>query len=320
MNEVEIAARYGPQAHDASPFTRKYRLLQSWYRVEVLKEERYGLHEPGGRPVGSAVVNGEATGANFLSLAARALAWEKLAEKQDINPDLTVKRYRLFNNMLSSQPLCFNLFADLRLHLMHKRPIAGAVVAAMLQESPIATVERLDVEVLPQPKEEYIADKTAFDAAVFFTDRQGRPGLASIETKYTDKLGGNKAGREDYQKQIAEEIGLLNDEGRAWYSTHCFDQIMRNLLLTLVCGRRHQMANVRNYVVAPQADKDTPVLIDELRGRLTPGIRDAIALLSLEEVVHRGMAVADRFFADHLREFHRRYLDFSQIQGLLSVS
>jgi hypothetical protein len=285
-----------------------------------LKQTACGPYKPGGYCVGSALVDGAGTGANFLTLAARACAWEKLAEKNLLNPDLTVDRYRLFNNMLSSQPMCMNLFADLRLAVQHGNANAGEIVRAMFRELPIATVDGLEIEMLPQPKKNYIDDKTAFDAAVFFTDRDGHKGLASIETKYTDKLGGNAAVNEKFQKDKARELGLFNDEGSAWYETHHLDQIVRNLLLTVVYGERHQLRLVRNFVIAPVADQETPKLIDTLRPRLAARYRDAISLVPLEEVVDRGLGAADGPFKGHLREFRRRYLEFGPVEHFLSAS
>jgi len=308
---------YGPQCKSDSELTQRYRLLQSWYRVEVLKHRECGLHRPGGRRVGSALVNGEATGANFLSLAATACAWEKLAEKEMLNGDLTVDRCRLFNNMLSSQPMCFNLFADLRLGVQHADPNARQVVAAMFGEPATTTVECVEIEMLPRPKGDYINDKTAFDAAVFFSDRHGRKGLISIETKYTDKLGSNPAANEKWQKELAGKLGLFNDQGQDWYASHHFDQIARNLLLTVAYGRRHKFSSFKNCVLAPADDKETRVLIDTMRQRLAPEYQHTIAFLTLQEVVQCGSDAAGKFFKRHLRRFQGRYLDLSQIQGLL---
>lgn len=317
-NPQGLEARYGPQYEGDSVFTRKCRLLQSWYRVERLKQSSCGCHVPEGKRVGSALENGETSGANFLSLAARACAWEKLAEKQLVNPDLTVDRYRLFNNMLSSQPMCFNLFADLRLGVHHDNANAREIIAAMFPESPIRKVDRVEIEMLPQPKEDYIDDRTAFDAVVLFTGSDGRPGLASIETKYTDKLGVSPARSVARQKQIARDIGLFDDRAADLYDSVPFGQIIRNLLLTLVYGKRHECSSVRNYVIAPAEDEETRQVIHSLRERLAPKYRDAIAFISLEDVGERGLRVARGEYKRHLRAFHQRYLDFGQIETFLS--
>lgn len=313
---MNIEQRYGPQVKSDGPFTRKCRLLQSWYRIEVARQAECGPHERGGRLVGSSLVNGEQTGANFISPAAFVYAQERVAAKAT-NPDLKIEEYRLFNNMLSSQPMCFNLFSDLRLGLREGRPDATEVLTAVLAESRVSAVSSVEVEMVPRPTADYIDDKTAFDAAVLFTDSRGRPGLAAIETKYTDKLGTNRASKEDRKFALADSLGLFTDEGRAWYAEHGFDQVARNLLLTLAYARKHGIANAINYVVGPREDVEAPAAVDALKSRLAPAHRDRIIWLPLEEIVRRGLAVADGELAEHFMRFYRRYLDFNQIAHLL---
>jgi hypothetical protein len=316
LGKNEMENRYGPQPNDASPFMRKCRLLQSWYRVEVLREPACGPWRPGGRIVGSTLVNGETSGSNFLGAAAFAYAKEKVAEKAS-NPDLTIDEHRLFNNMLSSHPMCFNLFADLRAGVQRCCTNATAVLRAVFPESSIVQVASVEVEMVPRPTSQYIDDKTGFDAAVLFTDGQGRPGLASIETKYTDKLGNNTATKQDRKFHLADDLGLLTPEGCRWYATQGFDQVARNLLLTLAYARRHGLHSAINYVLAPQEDQESQAVVATLQARLAEAFSHRIVWLPLEMVVQRGLAVADAPLAEHLRQFHRRYLAFDQIRHLL---
>ena len=331
MDKDEINRRYGPQPNERDPFKRKCRLLQSWYRVEKLKQQDCGPWQPGGLQVGSSLVNGEQSRANFISPAALACAFDKLAEKEE-DSDITIDRERLFNNMLSSQPMCFNLFGDFRVGVSHENPNAGQVLAAILGESSRSLFSDVEIEMFPRPDGDpkpngnYIYDKTAFDAAVLFKDGEGRQSLASIETKYTDKLGGNEAHEQDRQKGIAEDLRLFNEKGREWDATHDFDQVVRNLLLTIEFGRRRGLARAVNYVPAPEEDKVTPKLIEELIGRLSVDGNqifadrycDCIKFLTLEMVVCRGLQVADPLYGEHLWRFFRRYFGFVQILHLLS--
>lgn len=316
MPEHDPLARYGHQPHDPSSLTRKCRLLQSWYRVEVAKQSECGPWRAGTAPVGSSLVAGESSGANFISPAAFAYAKEKVAEKE-VNRDLTIDEHRLFNNMLSSQPMCFNLFADLRLGLRAGWPNAGEVVAAMFMESRIAGVESIEVEMIPRPSSEYIDDKTAFDALVLFHGQDGKSGLAAIETKYTDQLGGNVASKQDRKFALAAELNLLTQDGLAWYAERGFDQVARNLLLTFAVARRRNIENAINYVLGPDHDQATPAMIRDLKERLAPEYRDRVVWLSLERVIERGLAAAGGYYADHLLRFRKRYLDFDQIGHLL---
>jgi hypothetical protein len=292
--------------------------LQSWYRVEVLGQKECGPWRKGGRRVGSTLVGGEGSGANFLSPTAFTYAKEKVADKAS-NPDLTIDQYRLFNNMLSSMPMCFNLFADFRIAVWDGRPGASAVLAAMFAKSPIANVTDVEVEMIPRPTSDYADDKTAFDAAVLFETLEGAAGLASIETKYTDKLGSNVASEQYRKLEIARELGIFTSDGYAYYETHGFDQVARNLMLTLAYAAKHDCDSAVNYVLAPEKDDEAPAAVAALQDRLTPTYGDSIVWLPLETAVERGLGCADTFFADHLWRFRRRYLDFSQIAHLMSA-
>lgn len=307
--------RYGPLPHDANSLTRRCRLLQGWYRVEVLHIPQCGPWRLAGRLVGSSLVGGEISGKNFISPEALAYARQRVADKKT-NADLTIDEFRLFNNMLSSMPMCFNLFADFRAAVKAGHAAGAKALAAIFASSPIHRVEDVVVEMIPQPADQYIDDKTAWDAAVIYTDAAGRRGLASIETKYTDKLGGNRATREGRKLDLAKRLGVFSPDGLQWHTENGFDQVARNLLLTLAYADKHALAHARNYVLAPRDDDEAPSAVAKLKDRLAPQYKDSIELLPLETVVERGLICADECLAGHLRRFHQRYLDFSQIAHL----
>jgi len=261
------------------------------------------------------LVDGHLTGANFISPQAFAYAKKRVSDKED-NPALTIDEFRLFNNMLSSMPMCFNLFADFRAAVRDSHPDATSVLAAMFPLSPIAKVQDVIVEMIPTPIEDYIDDKTAFDAAIFFADPQGRPGLVSIETKYTDKLGGNAATKQDKKFALALKLEMFTDEGLGWYRQNGFDQIARNLLLTLAYAKKHALTSAINYVLAPEQDTESPELVSQLTDRLVPAFKDRIRLLTLEQVIERGRSCQGSALARHLERFQQRYLDFGQIEHL----
>ena len=172
--------------------------------------------------------------------------------------------------------------------------------------------------MVPTPTRDYTDDKTAFDAAVLFTDENGHPGLASVETKYTDKLKDNRAKNEEKKFALANKLRLFTTEGQRWYDKKGFNQVARNLLLTLAYADKHDCRSAINYVLGPRDDPETLGAIQKLKSRMAPEYQDRIVWLPLETAVERGLTVGDEFYRDHLRRFHRRYLDFSQIDHLLA--
>ena len=100
----------GPQYGGDAPFAARMRRHQSWYRAQVLgvgcgtgprpsSTARYGnmlTREDGDR------------GLNFVTPTAFAAARDRVAAGGG-----AVEPFRLFHNMLSSMPMCFNLFGPL---------------------------------------------------------------------------------------------------------------------------------------------------------------------------------------------------------------
>jgi len=105
------------QVDSDSSRTARYRLLQSWYREEIL-HARPGVHTsrgPPDRPCGSLLHLDEVTarpGLNFLDPKVATYATSRTAEVQSHNG--TLEEGRLRHNMLSSMPLCLNLFGMIR--------------------------------------------------------------------------------------------------------------------------------------------------------------------------------------------------------------
>ncbi len=163
----------------------RYRRLQSWYRQTVL-----GLNaglDSGGRPIGS-LLPSEAVESdpslNFLRDERLArIALDRLAENRG-----TFVGDRLKRNLLSSQPLCVNLFGMLKLH-----PDAAAVVLAAVTGLPIERVDLIEIERAPDRATAILNDRTAFDAYVEYRSSAGGRGFLGIETKYTEPFSDDLA-------------------------------------------------------------------------------------------------------------------------------
>ena len=92
----------------------KYRALQSWYRESVLSAPA-GLDARGRRRVGS-MLSADAVAAdpslNFIDDAAARYVELRIPDVRE--QEGALEETRLRHNMLSSQPLCFNIFGSLR--------------------------------------------------------------------------------------------------------------------------------------------------------------------------------------------------------------
>ena len=169
----------GPQYEHDNQFTARMRLHQSWYRAEVLKLGwGTGPGPNGKRELGNMLLPSDgAGGQNFLTPQILDVARRRMADKTG-----TVDEYRLLHNMLSSQPMCFNLFGHLELNL----GLATRTFAAL--DPDVQRVTCVLMEYAPEPAADYLNDRTAFDAFVAYERRGGGKGFFGIETKLTEKF------------------------------------------------------------------------------------------------------------------------------------
>jgi len=168
----------GPQHNGDNPFAAWMRLHQSWYRARVLGVPCGAGPTPNStRSYGNMLRPEEgAKGLNFLTASILQVAQRRIAEGKG-----TVEPFRLLHNMLSSQPMCLNLFGP----LVDDLDLATTLWQALLPGE-VKRVTRVLIEYAPEPAAEYLNDRTAFDAYVEYLDTADRPAFTGIEVKLSE--------------------------------------------------------------------------------------------------------------------------------------
>lgn len=300
----------GPQLSSDNKFTAKCRLLQSKQRAVVLNEPfGNGPNKNSNTKYGNFLVDGENTGSNFITETAFNYAKQKSLDKQ-INKSLTIDEFRLFNNMLSSMPMCFNLFSDLRELLLSSPDETTRIIKLIFKEFDwIYKVTYIDVEFIPIPVSDYTNDKSAFDAMILMEDMNGKKGLISIETKYTDILGSNTSSDSDLKNSIIEKANIFDQELTKDLKTNGYKQIHRNYLLTYVFAKQNKFKHFINVVVSPEEDELSVSEIEEMKSHLLKH-QGSIIKISLETVVKRAINCGNNEISSIMGKFHERYLNF----------
>lgn len=203
---------------DPSGFLGKARLHQSKFRAEVL-----GLPYDG---YGNYLTkeDGE-SGYNFYN---------------DFNIFDAVKRYRkynkpLYSNMLRSEHIPFNLFIPFTHNLSYCKNVFNEFF-----NNNINSIDRIEIEFAPKPKENYLNDATSFDVYIEYSKSDNTKGIIGIEVKYTEKEYklvkdskqekdvNNKASR---YYNISERCKLYKPTAIEVLPTDKFRQVWRNQLL-----------------------------------------------------------------------------------------
>jgi hypothetical protein len=302
-SDVEIV-RYprGPQSATDSPFKARMRAHQSWYRAEVLRVP-YGTG-PGPESTaerGSMLVEADANrGSNFVSPEVFDLAKRRIAEGHG------VEEFRCLHNMLSSQPMCFNLFGPLALD----RDLATTCMRALFP-SEVARVLEVRIEHAPAPRARYLDDRSAFDAFVVYERTDGTRAFLGIETKLTETFSTkNPRDPSRYVAQARRSPAIWprgDDPALAnprWY------QLWRNHLLVEAVrldGAAGYAAG-RLAVVHHPADIDCAEAIAGYRALLAPGDASLLALPVDRLVATWATALEAAPHREWLEKLRARYL------------
>ena len=314
--EHNITYDLGPQSPSDNPFTAKARMLQSLWCVQNGLEMGIGPNKNSvdrrtGLPTyyGNIIKDGESNGRNFFY--PETFEYAKWRVKTKLK-DETIDEYRLFNNLMSSMPMAFNLFHPLMM-LHAQNP---AAVDKMMQHAfpdlPIYKIKEIGLEYIPTPIEHYTNDKSAMDAFISFYDKEGGEHIIAIETKYTDSLGTNKAKDITLKTQFAIESGLFTEEGIHQIKTNCI-QIYRNFLLVEKFRVVNRLKDSYSIILAPKDHPSTEKEINSLKKYLKNEYNYKLADYKLEDFVCALKLNCPVEYMDWLEWFEDRYLRFEKM-------
>lgn len=144
----------------------------------------------------------KATKVNFLTDNIRKLVTQEIANaKKDGG---LISEPRIWNNLLSSQPLCFNLFGELHFDLDLATKYFKVLFPGRLD-----AVTAIKFEYSPgRGNAKYIGDHSAFDVFVEYIKGDKR-GFIGIEVKYAESL--KQESRDKANKYFKEQYATLTN-------------------------------------------------------------------------------------------------------------
>lgn len=144
--------------------------------------------------------------ANFMTEGIRLLVTKELSPEN--KGDRLIEESRLRHNLLSSQPLCFNLFGELKLHLDK-----ALIFFNLLYADYCKSIDEIKFEYNPARRDSRLTgDRSAFDVFVEYTSNAGKKGFIGIEVKYAENLReGADSVKSILEKQFCNEPRTRRD-------------------------------------------------------------------------------------------------------------
>lgn len=224
MVSDEELGRHDVLVASDNEWQREARLHQALWRER--RDLPIGLHR--GRPLGSklAMPVAEEVLANFMTPTVRDVVRDEVLDPVK-SEGKVYKAPRIYDNLLTSQALCFNLFAELQRDLA----LASRVVGQLLGDADV-TVTAVEFEHSPgRADPRYTNDRSAFDVFIPYVSSVGRRGFLGIEVKYAERLDDLPARYRERYAEVATAMGCFITESYSRLRRQPLEQFWRNHLL-----------------------------------------------------------------------------------------
>lgn len=289
----------GPQYAGDDRLTAGMRRHQSWWR-----HARLGVgwgQDARGNSYGNYLTESDARdGKNFLTPDIHRAALDRIGAGGG------VEAFRCTRNLLSSQPMAFNLFGPLQID-----PGLAAHLLDPLLPGGVSTAE-VAIEWAP-PKALHLNDATSFDVAVRYRTRDGDAALAGIETKLTEPFSQRTYGSNDHHTEryraVARRSAVWIDPMAESLTDKRWNQIWRNhLLVESIRQTEPGLLGCEMVVHHPLDSRCTAAIAGYTAHLATP--EDSLRTLTLDTIVSTWSSLvvtdADRQW---LADFADRYLN-----------
>ncbi|UHC17820.1 hypothetical protein LRS73_08135 [Methylobacterium currus] len=254
-----------------------------------------------------------ALGANFLHpditpVVTRALAYREPGAAYDID--------RLKTNLLSSQPLAFNLFGP----LARDPQLATRFVTEFL---PGTLTEVTDVLFEHSPGRgdpRLTADRTAYDVVLRGRDATGARSLICIEIKYSEPGHEPAPPPHPRHTQIAHATpGLFVDPNNPTLTGAACQQFFRQHCLASAMLTAGLADTATLAFIAPAHNQSAHTAAATYQRHLADPQAGPIPFVPTT-LEHAFAAIATAGLPDHARALHRRYTDFWLVDGELDLA
>ncbi len=287
-------------------FQKRARLLQGLWR----ESKGLPIGNNYGEPMGSLLSMPEAKDdlSNYLSDGIR-----EVVDREVLHPTPGVcklfARPRIFNDLLSSQPLTFNLFGELKRDL----DLASRAFSRIWPDR-VAEVTAIEFEYAPRRSDpKFAGAPSSFD--VFLTHRtpSGRMGFMGFEVRYHEDLTEAPLLHWPRSDVIAGAMGVFVHERLPRLQRMPYQQLFRAHLLAGILLERGAVEKGLFALIYPRANFTCERVVSGYRESLTSF--ESFEGRTIEEIIDAIRAETDAPWAS---EFVARYVDFRKVDELLA--
>jgi hypothetical protein len=249
---------------------------------------------------------------NYLTDTIRAVVRREVLDPAR-SRDKLFGRPRIWNDLLSSQPLCFNLFGELQADLA----LARRMFISLLPDR-IADVTAIEFEHSPgRGDPRYTGDRSAFDVFVEVTTPAGQRGFIGIEVKYHEDLHDPPTPHRERYDEIAATMNAFRSDSSKRLQQKPLQQIWRDHLLagSLLHDGTHEYADGLFVFLYPRLNTACVDAVAAYRRCLSD--ERLFAAWTLEDVVAASKAAGAGAWIDELAD---RYLAFDKIASLTATA
>lgn len=284
-------------------FQRRARLLQALWR----ESQGYAIGTHRSRPLGSrlAMPDAERLLSNYVTDAIRDVVRREVQDPARSRGKLFA-RPRIFCDLLSSQPLCFNLFGELQGDL----DLASRALSA-LSGGRIARVTAIEFEHSPgRGDARYTGDRSAFDVFVEYVDARRDRGFIGIEVKYHEDLKDPPAPHRTRYDEVTAAMGAFRDGAMDRLRARPLQQVWRDHMLagSLALDTTEGYADGFFAMLYPAGNVHCQRAVDRYRACLRSSA--SFAAWTLEGFVGALHAAGGGAW---VREVEQRYLSFARL-------
>jgi hypothetical protein len=219
-----------------------------------------------------------------------------------------VSEDRLRRNLLSSQPLAFNLFGFLKRY-------PGAVLAWLASLGIEAVDAELRIEWAP-PRKAHLDTGSAFDVAVIYTAGDGTRGLVAVEVKYSEDLDAQRIDPSAKVLDATRTSGNWRSGASDRLREPRLAQIWLNTLLAQSCASQGEEGISCSLTVVMACGADAKALRATADVRAELADQQELVWCPFEAVLEAVRTVPET--ADWSAWCEQRYLDFTPVVDQLA--